>query len=114
MTSQELYQICQQLIEAGEFTTVSAEEAMADGLDANTVVIKKIKVTVPEGYVELQITTPEARPPFEWLAEVTWDTGEYKHYLVRPEGIFFARGRNLTAVTQLELNDIKYHLSLLD
>lgn len=112
MTSEELYKNCQELVEQGEFATVTAEETMADELAPNTVVIKKIKVKLTEGYIELQVTTPEARPPFEWLAEITWDTGEYCHYLVRKEGIFAARGKELTPVTPIQLESILQHLRL--
>lgn len=57
------------------------------------------------GRYRLAATTPEARPPFEWLYEITADIGEsdyIKHYLVRDDDIVLAQRKVLTPIDEVE------------
>lgn len=51
--------------------------------------------------IEINVTTPKARPTFEWLAEITIDDksdGTYKHFLVRPTDIVETYGKSVIDV----------------
>jgi hypothetical protein len=53
----------------------------------------------------LAVTLPAARPPFEWLMEITADIGEsdyIKHYLIRDEDIVFAQRKLLIPIDEAE------------
>lgn len=55
----------------------------------------------PEGRIRVAMTVPEARPPFEWVIEITSniDEGDYfKHYLVRESDIVLAQRKVLTPI----------------
>ncbi len=54
-------------------------------------------------------TVPEARPPFEWLLEITSDIGEsdyFKHYLIREHDIMLAQRKELTPIDDQEAHVI--------
>jgi CO/xanthine dehydrogenase Mo-binding subunit len=60
-----------------------------------------------EGGQRLRIAATEstARPPFEWLYEITSDVGEadyFKHYLVREGDIVLAQRKVLTPIDEAE------------
>lgn len=54
---------------------------LPDDLPAlTTVAIKN-----PDMTVEVRLCDAAARPPFEWVAEITLRGDEYKHFLLRPD-----------------------------
>jgi hypothetical protein len=58
---------------------------------------------------KLSVTRPQARPPFEWLIEISSDLGEseyFKHYLVREEDIVLAQRKVLTPIDEAEADII--------
>ncbi len=58
---------------------------------------------------KLSVTRPSARPPFEWLIEISSDLGEseyFKHYLVRDDDIVLAQRKVLTPIDEAEADII--------
>lgn len=54
---------------------------------------------------KMSVTRPTARPPFEWLIEISSDLGEseyFKHYLVREDDIVLAQRKSLTPIDEAE------------
>jgi hypothetical protein len=73
------------------------EFAMEDNPDR--VVVDEVDVKHEGERLRIAVTKPEARPPFEWLLEITSDIGEadyFKHYLVREEDVVLAQRKVLT------------------
>jgi len=74
-------------------------------LDGDPVVTRESDVKWAEGRMRVAKTVSEARPPFEWLMEITAniDEGDYfKHYLIREEDIVLAQRRVLTPIDEVE------------
>jgi hypothetical protein len=44
-----------------------------------------VAIKTPELVAEVRLCDEAARPPFEWVAEITLRGSEYKHYLLRPD-----------------------------
>ena len=60
-------------------------------------------------------TEPGARPPFEWLYELSSDIGEadyFKHYLLRRDDIMFAQRKELTPIDEAEAELILHDLAV--
>ena len=58
---------------------------------------------------KLSVTQAKARPPFEWLIEISSDLGEseyFKHYLVRDNDIVLAQRKILTPIDIIEADII--------
>ena len=54
---------------------------------------------------EIAATLPNARPPFDWLMEITSELGVadyFKHYLIRENDIVLAHRKTLTPIDDLE------------
>ncbi len=64
----------------------------------------------PDGVrFEINVTTPEARPTFEWLAEITIDdksTKRYEHYLIRETDIVETYGKTILEVGETKAAEI--------
>ncbi len=74
-------------------------------------VMREVDVRWPDSSERFRIaeTLPEARPPFEWLIEITSDLGEaayIKHYLIRDHDIMFAQRKVLTPIDNEEARTI--------
>ena len=76
------------------------------------IVMEELDVMTEYGRFRLAATKATARPPFEWLYEITSEIntdGGIRHYLVREEDIVSAERRTLTplgdADAQLVLSD---------
>lgn len=58
----------------------------------------------PDGVrVEINTTTPEARPTFEWLAEITIEdkaSDRYEHFLVRQDDVVETYGKTVLEVSE--------------
>jgi hypothetical protein len=79
------------------------EAVMGDGLDDSLigkVALDRIKLEHPLlGPVEINATREQARPPFEWLYEITFRGEDFQHYLVLAGGeIVETYGKNVVAV----------------
>lgn len=84
---------------------------------ADQVVIHERSVKLPDGQrYRLARTMPEARPPFEWIYEVSSDINEidyFKHYLVRDNDIVFAMRKELTPIDEIEAQIIEADVATL-
>ena len=79
-------------VTAGEF---SMEE------NPEQVVVKEVEVKWDGERLRVARTEDSARPPFEWLYEVSSDVGEsdyFKHYLARAKDIVLAQRKVLTVI----------------
>ncbi len=74
--------------------------------ESDLVVVQEADFKLADGQrLRVAATTPEARPPFEWLWEVTSDIGEadyFKHYLIREEDIVLAERKSLYPIDDEE------------
>lgn len=83
--------------------------------EAEMVVVEAGEIDcVEDGRFRLAYSVPEARPPFEWIYEITSEIHEedyFKHYLVRDHDIVLAQKKILTPIDDVEgeviLADIK-------
>lgn len=84
-------------------STYGAELAMNDG---EAVVLTEGTLKLPNGEkIQIAVTRPEARPPFEWLVEITSlidETDYFKHYLIRDNDIVLAHRRDLMPIDNEE------------
>jgi hypothetical protein len=70
-----------------------------------------------DAVVVQEATKPTARPPFEWLFEITSEinTGTaMRHYLLREEDIVLAERRTLTPIDEAEAQVILDDLALVE
>lgn len=74
--------------------------------EATLLVVREGKLMLPDGErYRIAATTPEARPPFEWLFEITAELGEsdyIKHYLIQDDVIVLAQRKVLTPIDETE------------
>ena len=83
-------------VTAGEF-------AMEDRPER--IVVKEVEFKWDGQRLRVAMSEPAARPPFEWVYEVSSDVGEseyFKHYLVRNEDIVLAQRKVLTPIDDEE------------
>ena len=70
------------------------------------VVIREVDLKFKDGQrLRIAETVPEARPPFEWLLEITSDMGRadyFKHYLIRANDIVLAQRKELIPIDDQE------------
>ncbi len=72
-------------------------------LPADLAALTTVAIKTPEMIIEVRTCTPEARPPFEWVAEITLRGSEYKHYLLRPDHtIVETYGKTVTDVSDVD------------
>ncbi len=84
---------------------------------ADAVVIHELDVMTEQGRFRLAATMPEARPPFEWLFEITSEinTGTaMRHYLLLEKEIVVAERRTLTPLEAEDAELILSDLSLVE
>jgi hypothetical protein len=84
---------------------------------ADAVVVQELDVRTEQGRFRLAATKPTARPPFEWLFEITSEinTGTaMRHYLLREEDIVLAERRTLTPIDEAEAQVILDDLALVE
>ncbi len=85
--------------------------------DAEQIVIYEVDIRLPEGQrLRIAMTEASARPPFEWLTEITSDIGEpgdyFKHYLIRDTDIMLAQRKELTPIDDQEAELILHDLAI--
>ncbi|HVQ44848.1 MAG TPA: hypothetical protein VMT30_07880 [Candidatus Saccharimonadia bacterium] len=101
----ELVDLAARVYDAGEVKRAvkASEFAMEDVPDR--VVVQEVEVRVDGERLRVARTRPDARPPFEWLLEVSSDLGEtdyFKHYLFRDHDIVLAQRKVLTVIDEVE------------
>jgi hypothetical protein len=97
---------------------VTAEAFAMEG-DPARVVVHEAEIKTKDGErMRVAATEPTARPPFEWLLEITSDVGEadyFKHYLIREHDVVLAQRKVLTPIDSAEadlvLEDLRTALS---
>ena len=83
---------------------MKASDFAMDG-DQERVVAHEVDLKNGDERLRVAMTEPSARPPFEWLLEITSDVGEadyFKHYLVREHDVVLAQRKVLTPIDQQE------------
>jgi hypothetical protein len=74
-------------------------------MPGDPVVVNEADVRWAEGRLRVAKTMPTARPPFEWLIEITSNVNEadyFKHYLVLEDGVVLAQRKVLTPIDDAE------------
>jgi hypothetical protein len=70
------------------------------------IVLREITIKAPgAGTLQIAATSPSARPPFEWLMEITSkinDDSYFKHYLILEDKIVLAHRKELTPIDDRE------------
>ena len=69
------------------------------------IVVREIDLKWDGQRIRIGRTLDEARPPFEWVYEISSDMGEseyFKHYLVRENDIVLAQRKVLTVIDDEE------------
>jgi hypothetical protein len=79
-----LYDIVIGLVKRDPKVKVTTGDSVAMDTDKAVVYTSKIPLG-DKKRIEVAYTTPEARPAFEWLAEITIDELEYQHFLLRSD-----------------------------
>lgn len=82
--------------------------------DADRMVATEADIAWDTGRLRIAQTVPEARPPFEWLLEITSDVDEqdyFKHYLVREHDVVLAQRKVLTVIDATEAQIILHDLA---
>lgn len=91
---------------------VTAKDFAMDG-DQDRVVAHEVDLRHEGERLRVAVTEPSARPPFEWLLEITSDVGEaeyFKHYLIRDHDVVLAQRKVLTPIDQQEADLILHDL----
>ena len=81
----------------------ASEFAMDEAPDR--VVVHQVDLKQDGNRLRIAITQDDARPPFEWLLEITSDIGDadyFKHYLVRDADVVLAQRKVLTPLDEVE------------
>ena len=98
---------------AGPKRDVRSAEFAMDG-DPDRVVVHEAEARWEGNRMRVAATEESARPPFEWLLEITSDVGEtdyFKHYLIRENDVVLAQRKVLTPIddeeAQLILHDLR-------
>lgn len=89
------------------------EFAMEDKPDV--VVATEVDIRWEGERLRIAATEASARPPFEWLMEITSNVGEadyFKHYLVREEDVVLAQRKVLTPIDAAEAKIIIHDLQV--
>ena len=104
-TRDQIQKLAQQVYDQSEpKRAVTAGEFAMDG-DPDIVVARQIDLKNDGERIRVAVTEESARPPFEWLLEITSDVGEseyFKHYLIREHDIMLAQRKVLTPVDDVE------------
>ncbi len=90
-------------------------ESFAMDEEPDRVVVHEADIRFEGGRLRIAQTEASARPPFEWLLEITSDIGEtdyFKHYLVLENDIVLAQRKVLTPIDGAEARVILADLAL--
>ena len=90
----------------------AAEFAMEE--NPERIVVKEVELKWDGERLRVAMSEPTARPPFEWLYEVSSDVGEsdyFKHYLVRQDDIVLAQRKVLTPIDAEEAKLLRADLA---
>jgi hypothetical protein len=91
-------------VTAGEFAMEEQPER---------IVVREVDIKWDGERLRVGMTLGEARPPFEWIYEISSDVGEseyFKHYLVRADDIVLAQRKLLTVIDDEEAGILRADL----
>jgi hypothetical protein len=100
----EIYKAAQQFYDSGAKRDMTAGEFAMDG-NPDRVVAHEAEARHGGERMRVAATEEAARPPFEWLLEITSDVGEadyFKHYLIREDDVVLAQRKVLTPIDRQE------------
>jgi hypothetical protein len=110
----EILKLAQSLFDRTEPKRAVRAKEFAMDENPEQVVVHEVDMRGDEGRLRVAVTEPDARPPFEWLLEITSDVGEseyFKHYLVREHDVVLAQRKVLTPIdaeeAELILSDLR-------
>lgn len=113
-TYREIVTLAQGLFDRTEPKRAVRASDFAMDEEPDRVVVHEIDLKSEGQRLRIAATEANARPPFEWLLEITSDIGEsdyFKHYLVRESDIVLAQRKILTPLdaeeAQLVIADLK-------
>lgn len=84
-------------------TVLARDFAMEE--DPDQEVVDEVDLRHEGERLRIAVTRAAARPPFEWLWEITSDIGEtdyFKHYLIRDDDVVLAQRKVLTPLDAVE------------
>ncbi|HVE81072.1 MAG TPA: hypothetical protein VNA68_02990 [Candidatus Dormibacteraeota bacterium] len=111
MIYDDLLQTVVALAEKADSREVAANEDFGLELDGK-IIYDSCKATSPEGPIEINLTRDYARPPFEWLAEITLDGKPFRHFLLTSEQtVIETYGKQVLPVSE---QDAKWLLAVLN
>jgi hypothetical protein len=107
---QEIVQLVDAILDrAPKVTSLRGRDLAMD--DEDEVVSRSARVDLGEaiGTISVAASEASARPPFEWLVEVTSEIGQsdyLRHYLVRDDDMVVAHRKVLTEVDDAEAHEL--------
>jgi hypothetical protein len=76
-------------------------------LPADLPALTTIAIKTPDMIIEVRLCNEAARPPFEWVAEITLRSDDYKHYLLRTDHtVVETYGKTVTPVNETEAQNL--------
>ncbi len=109
-------QLAHQVFEAAPARRAAPGGDFAMDERADQTVLYEADIRLADGQrLRVAETIAEARPPFEWLMEITSDIGEadyFKHYLVREHDIVLAQRKELIPIDAAEAELILHDLGV--
>lgn len=101
----EIVRVAEALFEAAGVKRSAQASEFELEVEGDPVVVNEADVRWKAGRLRVAKTTPEARPPFEWLIEITSNVNEvdyFKHYLVLEDEVVLAQRKVLTPIDDQE------------
>jgi hypothetical protein len=101
----EIVKLAQRIFDAAEPKRLVRASEFAMDETPDRVVVNEVDLRSGSERLRIAVTRPDARPPFEWLMEITSDVAEadyFKHYLVLEGDIVLAQRKVLTPLDRQE------------
>ncbi len=79
------------------------------GIERDVPVVRGAAAETDFGKIEFNVTTDDAHPHFEWLAEISVDRGgaDYTRYLIQPDfKLVRVQRKEITQLNDSELSDL--------
>jgi hypothetical protein len=92
---------------------VTAADFMMDEMEPDRIVVREIELKWDGNRLRVGASLPDARPPFEWIYEISSDVGEsdyFKHYLVRTDDIVLTERKLLVPIDAAEAEVLRADL----
>jgi hypothetical protein len=102
---QEIFDLAREIYEQAEPKRAVKAGDFAMDEHPDDIVVHEVDLKFGNDRLRVAVTDEAARPPFEWLLEITSDVGEadyFKHYLIRDHDVVLAQRKVLTPIDQRE------------